>query len=74
MALLTTPVGTPLLDLEGMSATGVDQSTESTEKAQAHPKGALITHMSRTPEFSGLLLRCTMFVQVFETFSALHDF
>jgi len=25
---------------EGMSATGVDQSTESTEKAQAHPEAA----------------------------------
>ena len=51
-----------------MSATGVDQSTESTEKAQAHqgPGCALIsviTHLtktlSRTPEFSSLLLRRT---------------
>ena len=50
--------------LEGVSATGVDQSTESTEKAQAG-SSSLITQnpglmmVSHTPEFSSLVLCCT---------------
>ena len=50
--------------LEGMSATGVDQSTESTEKAQAG-SSSLITQnpglmmVSHTPEFSSLVPCCT---------------
>ena len=58
---------------EGMSATGVDQSTESTEKAQAPGSSSLITQnpglmmMSHTLEFSGLVPRRTPHCQ--NTFS-----
>ena len=47
--------------VEGMSATGVDQSTESTEKAQAPGSSSLITQnpclmmVSHSPEFPGLV-------------------
>ena len=50
-------------ECEGMSATGVDQSTESTEKAQAPGSNSRVTPnltkpwFDDTPELSGLLPR-----------------